>query len=271
MTVRLLALFCACALAAPSVSFADSAGDDHNLLELRDTVINLIQALVQRGVITREQAEKMIQDAKAKAQAEVAQNEAAKKAQEEADKGAVRVPYVPQIVKDEIKKEVVDEITPSVKQQVAADLSAPGTVASALPDWVRRMVWTGDVRVRYEGDNFGRDNAQDSYLDFNAVNAAGGIIKAGAKAYRKYHLGRRSAAAAIAVRLRCRSGVGLQLGHAPRNRDRRGVRDAPTRTSARTGRPTRSPSTRDGFAGAAPPPKAARCSPPPPGDSRIPG
>src|ERR1700679_1331090 len=92
-----LSVVCALCGGVPAPSAAAS-NDEHNLLELRDTVINLIQALVQRGVITKEQAEKMIADAKVKAESEVAANEEKQKAQEQQDKGAVRVPYVPQIV-----------------------------------------------------------------------------------------------------------------------------------------------------------------------------
>ncbi len=168
---------------AQTPAAATSTTEQHNLAELRDTVVNLIQALVDRGVITREQAEAMIQDAKAKAQAEVAANEAREKAQAEADKGAVRVPYVPQIVKDEIGKQVAAEIAPSVKQEVAAAVSSPETMHSVLPEWVWLMNWTGDVRLRGEADNYGRDNPPFTYLDFNEVNAAGGIVPAGAKAY----------------------------------------------------------------------------------------
>jgi hypothetical protein len=174
------------ALAQSSASVSSSSGsatEQHNLAELRDTVINLIQALVDRGVITREQAEAMIRDAKAKAEAEMAANAAREKAQAEADKGAVRVPYVPQIVQDQISKQVAAEIAPQVKQEVAAEVKSPETMHSVLPDWVWLMNWTGDVRMRGEADLYGRDNPAFTYLDFNQVNAAGGIVPAGAKAY----------------------------------------------------------------------------------------
>jgi hypothetical protein len=162
---------------------ADTAADEQKLLELRDTVINLVQALVQKGVLTREQAEQMIADAKTKAESEVAADVAQRKAQEDQDKGAVRVPYVPQIVKDEIGKQVVAELGPSVKQEVVSQINNQGTLRSALPDWVQLLTWTGDIRVRGEADNFGADNVANTYLDFNAVNAAGGIVSAGTKAY----------------------------------------------------------------------------------------
>jgi hypothetical protein len=162
---------------------ADTTADEQKLLELRDTVINLVQALVQKGVLTREQAEQMIADAKAKAESEVAADTALRKAQEEQDKGAVRVPYVPQIVKDEIGKQVAAELGPSVKQEVVSQINTEGTLRAALPDWMQRMTWTGDIRVRGEADNFGTENATGEYLDFNAVNGAGGIVNAGVKAY----------------------------------------------------------------------------------------
>ena len=153
------------------------------MLELRDTVINIVKALVEKGILTRDQAEKLIADAKAKAQTEVAANAAQQKAQEAQDAGAVRVPYVPQIVKDEISKQVVAELGPGVKQEVIDQIKQPDSFKSVLPDWVQRMNFTGDVRLRGEGDNFGRDNPQNAYLDFNAVNAAGGAEKAGTKEF----------------------------------------------------------------------------------------
>ncbi|HWW31670.1 MAG TPA: putative porin [Steroidobacteraceae bacterium] len=182
MVLSALAASAVCAAGAASVARAADHSEEQRLLELRDTVINLIRALVDKGVITREQAEKMIADAKQKAETEVAANVAKEKAQEEADKGAVRVPYVPQIVKDEISKEVAAEIKPELKGEVAAQLS-PAGVRSVLPDWLQRLTWTGDVRMRGEADNYDRNNAQFSYLNFNAVNAAGGIVAAGPNAY----------------------------------------------------------------------------------------
>lgn len=203
-----LSVICALCGGVPAPSAAAS-NDEHNLLELRDTVINLIQALVQRGVITKEQAEKMIADAKVKAESEVAANEEKQKAQEQQDQGAVRVPYVPQIVKDEIRKEVVQEMAPGVKQQVAEQLNTPGTISSALPDWVQRMRWTGDVRMRGEADNFAAGNASGltgGYLNFLTVNQAGGVEKAGSNAFMN------TTEDVDRLRLRLRFGFDVDLG-----------------------------------------------------------
>src|SRR5690349_13030331 len=115
--------------------------------ELRNTVINLLQALVERGVITREQAEAIVKSAQEKAAQ--AASVAAQQRKEEA--GAVRVPYVPEIVKDQIRKDVVEQLSPDIKKEVAQQLSSNGTVVSALPAWLQRMTWSGDIRVRGEG------------------------------------------------------------------------------------------------------------------------
>jgi polyhydroxyalkanoate synthesis regulator phasin len=179
----LLAVSCAWALLSLRPALADTTADEQRLLELRDTVINLVRALVEKGVITKEQAEKMIADAKTKAEEEVAANAAQKKSQEEQDKGAVRVPYIPETVKEQIAKQVAADLGPSVKEDVVSQINNQGTLRAALPDWVQRMTFTGDIRIRGEADDFGHDNAVNSYLDFNAVNAAGGIAAAGLKAY----------------------------------------------------------------------------------------
>src|SRR5690349_8411309 len=101
-----LSLFCAMLASAPAFAASNSA-EEQSLTELRNTVVNLLQALVERGVVTREQAQAMVKDAQTKAEAETA----AKVAQDKAEQGAVRVPYVPQIVKDEIRKEVVADLS----------------------------------------------------------------------------------------------------------------------------------------------------------------
>jgi hypothetical protein len=170
-------------------------GEAQSLNELRNTVINLLQGLVERGVLTREQAQAMVKAAQDKAAAEAAATAQQDKA--EAAAGTVRVPYVPQIVKDEIRKQVAADLAPEVTKQVVAEAkSEQWGVPGALPDWIKRVTLSGDVRVRGEGDVFASDNVRETYLNFNAVNADGGITKAGEAAFlntnvnRYYLLGR---------------------------------------------------------------------------------
>lgn len=166
-------------LAGATTAVAATDPERQSLDELRNTVVNLLQGLVDRGVLTREQAEKMVRDAQSKAQADAA----AVVAQEKAEEDAVRVPYVPQIVKDEIRRQVATDLGAQVTKEVMQSAQSQGWgVPGALPDWVRRMRWSGDVRMRGQGDFFASDNAPSSYLDFQRVNDAGGIGKAGTSA-----------------------------------------------------------------------------------------
>jgi len=199
------AIVAALGAALPVTTYA-AASEEQRLNELRLTVGNLLQALVDRGVITREQAEGMVRDAQSKAVTDAAADAAARAEQEKGDAGAVRVPYVPQIVKDEIRAQVVSEITPEVTKQVIAEAKSSDALASALPEWVRRMRWTGDLRVRSQADNYAEDNVDNFYLDIARVNAAGGITRAGANALANTSEDRSR------LRARLRLGVEMELG-----------------------------------------------------------
>lgn len=148
--------------------------------ELRNTVINLLDALVQKGVITREQANAMVADAQAKAEAEAKKRQGEQAAQEAEEKNAVRVPYIPETVKEELSKTIRDELREEVKRDVITEAQVERWgVPGALPSWVNDLQFFGDLRFRGEGDIYAKDNATDTYLNFNAINAAGGIDRAG--------------------------------------------------------------------------------------------
>jgi len=187
---------------------AASNDEARNLNELRNTVVNLLQALVERGIVTREQAEAMVNAAQKKA----AEEAATAQAQEQAEAGAVRVPYVPEIVKEEIRKQVVADLAPEVTQNVVEQAqSEQWGVPAALPDWVRRVRWYGDVRVRGQGDLF-EDGNSESYLDFVAVNNAGGIGRAGTAALLNTTIDRERLRGRLRFGLETELGWGWSLG-----------------------------------------------------------
>jgi polyhydroxyalkanoate synthesis regulator phasin len=97
-------------LLAPAVHAADDAAEKQSMEELRNTVINLLQALVDKGLLTREQAQQLVKQAQDKATADAAALAAKNAAQAKEEQNAVRVPYVPQIVKDEISKQVEEDV-----------------------------------------------------------------------------------------------------------------------------------------------------------------
>ncbi|HZF30379.1 MAG TPA: putative porin [Gammaproteobacteria bacterium] len=160
---------------APSKA-PEAPTDAQSLVELRNTVVNLLEGLVQRGILTRQDAQAMVADAQRKAEAETA----ATRAQQDAEQGAVRVTYVPDVVKDEIEAAVREDVQGAVVEDVVARAKTEGWgVPGALPEWVRNVDVNGVLRVRGEGDYFGEQNAVNTYLNFNAINDAGGIGLAG--------------------------------------------------------------------------------------------
>jgi hypothetical protein len=187
-------------LGSTSPALADAA---RSLDEVRNTVVNLLDALVQQGVVTREQAQQMVAQAQGQAERETQARQA-----EDADAaGAVRVTYVPQVVKDEISAQVREEIRPQVVQDVVAQAQAEQWgVPAALPDWIRGLRLSGDVRVREQADLFASDNAQFAYLDFLEVNEKGGIGKAGDDAFLNTTEDR------LRTRARARFGIEAKLG-----------------------------------------------------------
>lgn len=187
--------------AAPVWSQSDEA---RSLEEVRNTVINLLDALVQKGVMTREQAQAMVAAAQEKASADAK----ARVDQDAAESDAVRVTYVPEIVRKQISEEVRAELKNDVAQDVMTQAKIGGWgVPGALPDWIKGLRLYGDVRARSEGDLYASDNATNAYLNVNAVNDAGGIGAAGINALLNTTVDRNRLVG------RMRLGVTAQLGN----------------------------------------------------------
>jgi hypothetical protein len=163
---------------SPALQAAEGSADQQSVEELRNTVVNLLQALVEKGLLTREQAQQLVKQAQDKAAADAAATAAKNAAQAKEEENAVRVPYVPQIVKDEISKQVAQEVKPAVVEDVVKEAKEERWgIPAALPEWLSRVSVFGDVTVRGQADLFPSDNSFDQLLDYNAVNSAGGIGK----------------------------------------------------------------------------------------------
>ena len=172
-----LALAVALAGLPPTVHAASEA---QSLDELRNTVVNLLDSLVAKGVLTREQAQSMVAQAQARAEQD-ARNRARDAAPDPDD---VRVTYVPQVVKDEISAQVAKQVTPVVVNDVVAQArSEQWGVPGALPDWVRGLDLSADLRLRNEWNLFASSNQPYTYLNYQVINTRGGIGKAGQDAF----------------------------------------------------------------------------------------
>ncbi len=155
----------------------------------QNVTINLINRLVERGVLSKEDADELIKQAEddaAEARAEMNtlaqaqsvlppppatdENSAAAVASLSlADPGAepddtVRVQYIPETVKAQLREEIRQEVLDQAREE---NWAAPRT----FPEWVPRVHPFADFRVRFEGDYFpgGNDNT-GAFPNFNAIN-----------------------------------------------------------------------------------------------------
>ncbi len=122
------------------------ADDRESLEALRETTLNLIDALVEQKVFSREQAEAMVKAAQAKAAKTVA-------AEKPRAGAPVRVQYVPETVKNEIRNQLKQEVLAQAKAERWAE-------PNAVPSWLDRIMWEGDLRLRYQMNQFDPNNAQ---------------------------------------------------------------------------------------------------------------
>ena len=131
-----------------------------------NVTINLIRLLVQQGVLTQDTANGLIAQAEKEAlQARQANAAPVVAAGPAAAPGDVRVQYVPQAVRDQIRDQVKAEVMATAKQE---NWAQPNT----FPDWVSRVTFDGDIRLRDESRYFSGKN-DDTITDYAKLNANG--------------------------------------------------------------------------------------------------
>jgi hypothetical protein len=148
--------------------------EKQELLEIKNTILNLVDALVEQGVLTGEKAEAIKQAAVEKAR-EDALAQAPVDEPDPAEQGeqVIRVPYVPEFVKDQIRAEVRAGLRGEVVEDVMRQAKTERWgMPDALPDWTRRFSFEGDLRLRGQGDFYASDNAPygTAFVDYAEVN-----------------------------------------------------------------------------------------------------
>lgn len=150
-----------------------------------NVTLNLINRLVQRGILSKEDAGDLIRQAQddarnaalqaqatqqAATQAAAAQQMAVEAAAPPQSDDQVSVSYVPEIVKAEMKDEI--------KRDVMAAAQAEGWNQPNIPEWLSKFRPFMDFRLRYQGnyypDSDSVTNSQEMLdtLNFNAINTA---------------------------------------------------------------------------------------------------
>ncbi len=126
----------------------------------------LLELMVKKGLVSREEADAMI--AEATTSAPVAQPaQPPLPAGGVAADGTQTIPYVPQVVRDQIVQQVRTEMTAQAQNEGWAK---PGEVA----EWTKRITLFGDIRARADGMLFGEGNSQD-LVNWRAINAGAGL------------------------------------------------------------------------------------------------
>ncbi len=154
---------------ATAISLAIMAGgaraDERESLEaLRQTTMGLIEALVDKGVLTREAADGMLKQAQQKAAAQVAAAPQAKPETSAAGKPVQRIPYVSEAMRTQLRNEVKEEVLAQARTERWG-------VPNALPSWTDRIKIEGDMRLRYQSDKPGKTNTSpDAYLASEVAN-----------------------------------------------------------------------------------------------------
>lgn len=142
----------------------------------QNVTLNLINRLVQKGILSHAEASDLIQGAEedaafAKAQAQaLAETQAAVIAQNamppvQPDAEEVRVTYIPESVKAQIRDQLRTEVFAQAREQQWA---AP----NSAPEWTQRIKLFGDMRMRQESLMYpsGNDNVTGAFPNFNALN-----------------------------------------------------------------------------------------------------
>ena len=159
----LLAMTVSLAGAAPA--YAQTAPAEPS----ESAMVNLVRLLVKQGTLTKEAGDALMAQAQAEADAAKARSAAtAQTASGElppAAAGTIRVPYVPQSVRDQIRDDIKTEVLAQAKTEGWA---AP---EQAAPDWTRRISIHGDVRFRSQSNLYNTTNG-NQFLDVGAINAA---------------------------------------------------------------------------------------------------
>ncbi len=167
------------------------SSEREELLTLKNTTVNLIDVFVQQGLLDKDKASQLVKAAETKAQATTKQELAKEASQvvEDATKNPkrVRVTYVPDFVKEEIRTQVILDLKGEVVAEVKADAKEEAWgVPAALPDWINRIKITGDARLRAQEDFYADNNPNQNvlnnpYYDYLAINKDGGHLAARSK------------------------------------------------------------------------------------------
>ncbi|MES2658180.1 MAG: putative porin [Verrucomicrobiota bacterium] len=169
-----------------------------------NVTVNLINRLVEKKILSRQEADEMIQQAEADAVA--AQQQASAQADIAALPPApspddMRVTYIPEVVKNNMRDEIKQELMAQAREEKWSE--------KQYPEWTDRFRPFGDIRGRYEGTYFpeGNDNT-GGFPNFNAINTGSPYDTSGTQFAPQYNVDQDRER----TRLRARFGTDILMG-----------------------------------------------------------
>jgi hypothetical protein len=138
-----------------------------------NATINLINRLVQKGILTQAEAAEMIQQAEADAAKVAAKTrpEAPPLPAEPSPEEEATITYIPEVVRNQMRDQIQQELLAQAREEKWSE--------KATPDWTSKFRLFGDIRVRSENTMFPEGNAPSEFFwDYNKINS-GSAYKAG--------------------------------------------------------------------------------------------
>ena len=140
-----------------------------------NAMAQLVHILVEQKTLTAEQGQLLLQVSEAEKAAVAKQVEVAVRralppgapapanAATAPAHGSVLVQYVPEVVKQQLREDIKQDV---MQQARAENWAAP----HSYPAWIDRFKFSGDLRLRYEGQFYPAGNALNELSNFNAIN-----------------------------------------------------------------------------------------------------
>lgn len=166
-----------------------------------NVTINLIHRLVEKNILTKEEAETMIQQAEADAATAAAQKDIAALPPEPTPEDEMRISYIPEVVKNQMRDQIQQELLAHAREEKWSE--------KKYPEWTDKFKPFGDIRVRYDNTFFpeGNDNT-GAFPNFNAINTGAPFDTAGTQFSPQYNVDQDRER----TRLRARAGAAIMLG-----------------------------------------------------------
>lgn len=146
-----LALTALLALLPAAQAQTAAATEAQQLAQLRATTLALIEALVNQGLLSRERADTILRQAQSAGDAAAGRAAAPAAAPAAEAARVVRIPYVPETLRQQMREEIKTEVLAQAKGERWGQ-------PDALPEWLGGLRVGGDLRVRGQSEFFADSN-----------------------------------------------------------------------------------------------------------------